>query len=71
MTANNEQTLEIKRAIVKGYRAGFCDHNGCHIAPERRGMAGKGSHFRPPASDAYRDNYDRIFKKGRNHGKSV
>ena len=61
MAHKNEE--EIKRKIVDGYKRGVCDHNGVTIPRERRGMAGKGSHFTPPISRAYRDNYDRIFGK--------
>ena len=58
-----KNTQEVKRLIVNGYRRGTCDHNGDTIPDERRGMAGKGSHFLKclVTTDAYRENYDRIF----------
>jgi len=59
----DKEQQQIKRAIVRGYRKGSCDHRGRHIPPEKRGMAGKGSRFRPPTSQRYRENYDRIFGK--------
>ncbi len=68
--ANNEE--QIKRAIVDGYRRGVCTADGCHIPEDKRGMAGKGSHFQPPKTPQYYENYDRIFtKKGKKHGKPV
>ena len=44
-----DQEEKIKSHIVDRYRAGMCDHNGGFIPREKRGMAGKGSHFRPRA----------------------
>lgn len=56
----NRDVQQVKETIVKGYRAGICDHNGCHIPKEKRGMAGKGSHF-IFVTDLYRDNYAKVF----------
>lgn len=42
-THKNEN--EIKRLIVDGCRRGICTHEGCDIPLEKRGMAGKGSHY--------------------------
>jgi len=59
-THKNE--AEIKRLIVDGYKRGVCDHEGRDIPIEKRGMAGKGSHFSPhrPTSD-YEKNYKLAF----------
>ena len=56
----NKNETPIKDAIVDAYRRGVCDHNGVTIPKHKRGMAGKGSHFRPRASDLYRKNYEKI-----------
>ncbi len=53
----------IKGKIVDAYKRGVCDSNGNTIPKHRRGMAGKGSHFRPAKSEQYRQNYDRVFGK--------
>lgn len=50
-----------KKKIVDGYRRGVCDANGKTLPRGRRGMAGKGSHFRPPVDDTYRRRYREIF----------
>lgn len=42
-THKNEN--DIKRLIVNGCRRGVCTHEGCDIPLEKRGMAGKGSHY--------------------------
>jgi hypothetical protein len=57
------QEQVIKDKIVDGYKRGVCDHNGCHIPPEKRGMAGKGSRFiaKPTDKKAYDRNYKAIF----------
>jgi len=59
----------VQKLIMAGYRAGLCDHNGNTIPPEKRGMAGKGSHFSRNlvTSDLYRRNYDRIFRRKKNN----
>ena len=53
---------DIKQKIVDGYHRGVCDHNGNTIPIERRGMAGKGSHFSPNLipTERYRQNYAKI-----------
>lgn len=57
---------KVKDMIVRGYRAGVTDVHGCAIPHEKRGMAGKGSHYRGwYPNEAFCRNYDRIFgKKG-------
>jgi len=55
-----KNTEEIKKKIVDGYRRGVCNHNGGTIPKPKRGMAGKGSHFRPPTTQLYRENFDTI-----------
>lgn len=53
---------KIKAHIVERYRAGACDHNGITIPKAHRGMAGKGSHFRPRLDrEAYREGYRHAF----------
>jgi len=42
-THKNEEP--IKKMIVDGYRRGVCTADGGDIPLERRGMAGKGSHY--------------------------
>jgi hypothetical protein len=56
-----EQEEKIKRAIVDGYKRGVCTADGGHIPNEHRGMAGKGSHFRPARDEQYRREYVRVF----------
>ena len=58
--AENAQCQQIKEKIVETYRRGVCDKNGDTIPREHRGMAGKGSHFRPPKTKAWYDNFDLI-----------
>lgn len=63
MSREQKQAEEnIKSAIVNGYRRGVCDKNGATIPKEKRGMAGKGSHFGTCTviTDKYRENYDKI-----------
>jgi len=59
------QEEAVKQKIVEGYRRGVCNHNGGYMPPEKRGMAGKGSHYVAPLRDckAYAKNYARIFDK--------
>jgi len=62
----NKNEDQIKNAIVDKYRKGIVDHNGVTIPKEKRGMAGKGSHFRPAPTKAYRENFVKVF--GDKHG---
>ena len=62
--ARRDANLEpVKNKIIDAYRRGVCDHNGVTLPKSRQGMAGKGSHFRPRRSQAWYDNYDRIFRR--------
>jgi len=58
MAHKNENV--IKEAIVDRYRCGICDYKGRTIPKDKRGMAGKGSHFGPASSEAYRRHYEQI-----------
>ncbi len=55
---DSEEAVKVK--IVDAYRRGVCDHNGGHIPKDQRGMAGKGSHFPPPVSSEFRENFAQI-----------
>ncbi len=57
-----QNTEQIKKKIVDGYRRGVCDKNGDTIPKEKRGMNGKGSAFHSDYyTDEYRENFDKIF----------
>jgi hypothetical protein len=53
----------IKKSIVSGYKRGVCTADGGWIPYEKRGMAGKGSHYigRIVNKEQYENNYIKIF----------
>jgi len=56
-----DQEEAVKKKIVDGYKRGVCTHAGGHIPPEKRGMAGKGSHFRPAPGPNWDAGYKQAF----------
>jgi hypothetical protein len=63
-----QQEEAIKKKIVDGYRRGVCDHNGCHIPLDKRGMAGKGSHFvNLMADNGAKRNWDENYRLAFGH----
>ena len=55
-----KNTDEVKEKIVNAYRRGVCDKEGKTLKGSRRGMAGKGSAFRPVKTEQYLTNFDSI-----------
>ncbi len=58
---HNKNEDAVKDMIVSAYKAGKCDHNGATLPKHKWRMAGKGSRFIAPPTEAYRENYVKIF----------
>ncbi len=57
-----QNTENIKKKIVDGYRRGVCDKNGNTLPKSKQGQNGKGSAFHNDYNtEQYRESYDQIY----------